>query len=122
MGLVTKTPASPYVGGRTLRWLKVMKRPHYREGAPGWEPFGVATAAQHKQAHRDRPSPGAESPNRSGQDSDMGRWEPGRERPEEDPELYRGSLYEPPYSIREAAVGFTVIVIGSLLFRWLWGQ
>lgn len=31
-------PASPYVRvrGRTLRWLKVMKRPHYREGASGW--------------------------------------------------------------------------------------
>jgi len=86
VGPVTKTLASPYVGGRALRWLKLMKRPHYREGAPGW----------------------AESPNRSGQDSDMG--------------LYRGSLYEPPYSIGEAAVGFTVIVIGSLLSRWLWGQ
>jgi hypothetical protein len=52
----------------------------------------------------------------------MGRREPGRERHEEDPELYRGSLYEPPYSIWEAAVGFTVIVIGSLLSGWLWGQ
>jgi hypothetical protein len=122
VGLVTKTPASPYVGGRTLRWLKVMKRPHYRKGAAGWEPFGVATAAQHNQAQRDRPFPGAESPNRSGQGSDMGRWEPGRERPEEDPELYRGSFYEPPYSIWEAAIGFTVIVIGRLLCRWLWGQ
>jgi hypothetical protein len=108
------------VGGRTLRWLKVMKRPHCLEGASGWEPFGVATAAQHNQAQRDRPFR-AESPNRSGQDSDMGRWESGRE-PEEDPELYRGSLYEPPYSIWEAAVGFTVIVIGGLLSRWFWGQ
>jgi hypothetical protein len=123
VGLVAQTPASPYVGGRTLKWLKVMRRPHYREGASGWEPSsGVATAAQHNQVQRDRPFPGAESPNRSGQDADMGRWEPGRERPEEDPELYRGSLYEPPYSIGEAAVGFTVIVIGSLLSRWLWGQ
>lgn len=94
---VTKTPASPRVGGRTLRWLKVMKRPHYREGASGWEPLGVATA---------------ENPYR----------ESGQDRPEEHPELYRGSLYEPPYSIREAAVGLTVIVIGSLLSRWLWGQ
>jgi hypothetical protein len=51
----------------------------------------------------------------------MGRWESGRE-PEEDPELYRGSLYEPPYSIWEAAVGFTVIVIGGLLSRWFWGR
>ena len=52
----------------------------------------------------------------------MGRWEPGRERPEEDPELYRGILYEPQYSIWEAAAGFTVITIGSLLCRWLWGE
>jgi hypothetical protein len=99
-----------------------MKRPHYREGAPGWKPLEVATATQHNQAQRDRPFPGAESSNRSGQDADMGRREPGRERHEEDPELYRGSLYEPPYSIWEAAVGFTVIVIGSLLSGWLWGQ
>jgi ATP-dependent DNA ligase len=36
-GLVAKDPASPYVGGRTLKWLKV-KQPHYREGERGWEP------------------------------------------------------------------------------------
>src|SRR5260370_38839394 len=86
VGLVMKTLRHPTSAGRTLRGLKVMKRPHDREGASGWEPSGVATAAQHKQAHRDRPPPGAESPNRSGQDSDMGRWETGREGPEEDPE------------------------------------
>ena len=97
-----------------------MKRPHCLEGASGWEPFGVATAAKHNQAQRDRPFR-AESPSRSGQDSDMGRWESGGERPE-DPELYRASLYEPPYSIWEAAVGFTVIVVGGLLSRWFWGQ
>ena len=57
-----------------------------------------ATTAQHNQAQRDRPFRA------------------------EDPEPYRGTLYEPPYSIGEAAVGFTVIVIGSLLSRWLWGQ
>ena len=33
-GLVAKDPASPYAGGRTLRWLKV-KQPRYREGARG---------------------------------------------------------------------------------------
>jgi hypothetical protein len=69
-----------------LRWdrfkpsaevLKVMKRPHCLEGASGWGPFGVARAAQHNQAQRDRPFR-AESPNRSGQDSDKGRWESGR--------------------------------------------
>ncbi|HKA53404.1 MAG TPA: hypothetical protein VKJ47_07045, partial [Candidatus Binatia bacterium] len=35
-GLVAKDPESPYVGGRTLKWLKV-KQPHYREGERGWE-------------------------------------------------------------------------------------
>jgi len=38
-GLVAKDPASPYVGGRTLRWLK-LKVPKYREGERGWEPKG----------------------------------------------------------------------------------
>jgi bifunctional non-homologous end joining protein LigD len=38
-GLVAKDPALPYVGGRTLKWLKV-KQPHYREGERGWEPTG----------------------------------------------------------------------------------
>jgi bifunctional non-homologous end joining protein LigD len=36
-GLVAKDPASPYIGGRTLKWLKV-KQPKYREGERGWEP------------------------------------------------------------------------------------
>jgi ATP-dependent DNA ligase len=36
-GLVAKDPASPYVGGRTLKWLKV-KQPRYRAGERGWEP------------------------------------------------------------------------------------
>jgi bifunctional non-homologous end joining protein LigD len=36
-GLVAKDPTAPYVGGRTLRWLKV-KQPHYCEGERGWEP------------------------------------------------------------------------------------
>ena len=35
--LVGKDPASPYSGGRTLKWLKV-KVPKYREGERGWEP------------------------------------------------------------------------------------
>jgi bifunctional non-homologous end joining protein LigD len=35
-GLVAKDPASLYVGGRSLQWLKV-KQPHYREGERGWE-------------------------------------------------------------------------------------
>ncbi len=34
-GLVAKDPASPYVGGRTLKWLKV-KQPKYHEGERGW--------------------------------------------------------------------------------------
>jgi bifunctional non-homologous end joining protein LigD len=36
-GLVGKDPASPYVGGRSLKWRKV-KQPKYREGERGWEP------------------------------------------------------------------------------------
>jgi len=36
-GLVAKDPKSPYVGGRTLKWLKV-KQPKYREGERGWKP------------------------------------------------------------------------------------
>jgi ATP-dependent DNA ligase len=36
-GLVANDPQSPYVGGRTLKWLKV-KQPRYREGERGWEP------------------------------------------------------------------------------------
>jgi bifunctional non-homologous end joining protein LigD len=36
-GLVAKDPASPYVGGRTLSWLKV-KQPRYREMERGWVP------------------------------------------------------------------------------------
>jgi ATP-dependent DNA ligase len=36
-GLVAKDPASPYLGGRTLQWLKV-KQPKYREGERGWKP------------------------------------------------------------------------------------
>lgn len=36
-GLVAKDPESPYVGGRTLKWLKV-KQPKYREGERGWDP------------------------------------------------------------------------------------
>ena len=38
-GLVGKDPESPYLGGRTLKWLKV-KQPHYRDGERGWEPKG----------------------------------------------------------------------------------
>jgi len=34
-GLVAKDPASPYVGGRTLKWLKV-KQPKYREKERGF--------------------------------------------------------------------------------------
>jgi ATP-dependent DNA ligase len=34
-GLVAKDPASPYVGGRTLRWLKV-KVSKYREAERGF--------------------------------------------------------------------------------------
>ncbi len=36
-GLVAKDPASPYVGGRTLKWLKV-KQLEYRVEERGWDP------------------------------------------------------------------------------------
>ena len=32
-----KASWAPYVGGRTLKWLKV-KQPHYRAGERGWQP------------------------------------------------------------------------------------
>jgi ATP-dependent DNA ligase len=35
-GLVAKDPASPYVGERTLKWLKV-KQARYREGERGFQ-------------------------------------------------------------------------------------
>jgi len=35
-GLVGKDDASPYVGGRTLKWLKVMQR-DYRVQERGWK-------------------------------------------------------------------------------------
>jgi ATP-dependent DNA ligase len=34
-GMVAKDPASPYVGGRTLKWLKVKQR-DYRVEERGW--------------------------------------------------------------------------------------
>ena len=37
-GLVAKDPESPYVGGRSLKWLKV-RQPDYRESERGWEPL-----------------------------------------------------------------------------------
>lgn len=93
-----------------------------RVGLVAKPPSLDAPAAQHNQVLRDRPFPGAESPSRSRQDFDIDRWEPGNERPEKHPEPYRGIFYEPPYSIWEAAVGFTVIVIGRLLYLLLSGQ
>jgi bifunctional non-homologous end joining protein LigD len=38
-GLVGKDNTSPYVGGRTLKWLRV-KQATYRKGEGGWEPSG----------------------------------------------------------------------------------
>ena len=35
-GYVAKDPASPYVGGRTLKWLKVKQR-DYRDEERGWD-------------------------------------------------------------------------------------
>jgi ATP-dependent DNA ligase len=36
-GYVGKDPESTYLGGRTLKWLKV-KQARYREGERGWKP------------------------------------------------------------------------------------
>ena len=42
-GLVAKDPTAPYVGGRTLKWLKV-KQPQYREVERGfYKPSPAAT-------------------------------------------------------------------------------
>jgi ATP-dependent DNA ligase len=38
-GYVGKDPTSPYVGGRSVKWLKV-KVPKYREGERGQDPKG----------------------------------------------------------------------------------
>jgi len=34
---MAKDPESPYIGGRTLKWLKV-KQPKYRVEERGWDP------------------------------------------------------------------------------------
>jgi len=44
-GYVAKDPESPYVAGRTLKWLKV-KVPKYREGERGWEQKSSSTDAR----------------------------------------------------------------------------
>jgi hypothetical protein len=54
----------------------------------------------------------------------MDKWEPHKKCADEDNrELHREDLfYEPPYSIRQAAVGLIVLAIGRLLYRWIWGE
>ena len=52
----------------------------------------------------------------------MNNWDSRRKRAGEDRELYQGIFYEPPYSIWQAAVGFIVIAIGGLLYRWIGGD
>ena len=37
-GLVAKDPASPYVGGRTLKWRLKVKQLEYRVEERGWDP------------------------------------------------------------------------------------
>jgi hypothetical protein len=63
--------------------------------------------------------PGTEMLNPSGQELNMDNWESREKRAEEE---YRGIVYEPPYSIWQAAVGFIVIAIGRLLCWWFWGE
>jgi bifunctional non-homologous end joining protein LigD len=41
-GMVAKDPESPYIGGRTLKWLKV-KVPRYRESERGWDALGKSS-------------------------------------------------------------------------------
>ena len=52
----------------------------------------------------------------------MDKWEPRRKLAEQEREAYRGSFYEPPYSIWQAAVSFIVIAIGRLLYWCFWGE
>jgi hypothetical protein len=44
------------------------------------------------------------------------------ERAAEDREPYRGILYEPPYSLWQAAAGVSILAIGRLLSRRIWGD
>ncbi len=44
-GMVAKDPESPYVGGRTLKWLKVKQR-DYRVEERGWDPKGGESSAR----------------------------------------------------------------------------
>ena len=39
-GMVAKDAASPYVGGLTMKWLK-LKQPNYRVTERGWSPREV---------------------------------------------------------------------------------
>jgi hypothetical protein len=44
------------------------------------------------------------------------------ERAEADQEPYREIFYEPPYSLWQAAAGVSILAIGRLLSRWIWGD
>jgi len=52
---VAKDPASPYIDGRTLRWLKV-KQAKYREGERGWgrASIRVAPSGENRRYHVQR--------------------------------------------------------------------
>jgi hypothetical protein len=79
------------------------RSPTLCDGASRWEPSRVVPAARHNDVLRDR--------------SEI-------ERPvsEQHPEPYRGIFHEPPYSIWQASVGLTIIMLGRLLWLSLSGQ
>jgi hypothetical protein len=55
-GLVAKDPASPHVGGRTLKWLKV-KQQDYRVEERGWDSRNRIPAMYHLRMTRGIPLP-----------------------------------------------------------------
>jgi hypothetical protein len=66
--------------------------------------------------------PDAESFDPSGRELDMDQWEFRTKRGQADRGLYRGILYEPPYSIWQAVVVLIVMEICTLLYLWIQGN
>jgi hypothetical protein len=64
--------------------------------------------------------PDAESFDPSGWELDMDQWD--TKRGHADRGLYRGILYEPPYSIWQAVVVLIVVEICTLLCLWIQGK
>ena len=53
---------------------------------------------------------------------DMDQWEFRTEHGQAGRGLYRGTLYEPPYSIWQAVVVLLVVEICTLLYLWILGK